>query len=143
VNYPPLASRGWVSPEWSTAEQCRKTAIFITALCMLYLSFGGIESYCYLIPTIDTRYASGCSELRFRLIDVGMTREEVVQRIGQPLGKGRYHREWHPAYKERGDEIWHYTTDGAAAWGDWAWLSRELIFREGRVVQKVYWTFYD
>jgi hypothetical protein len=140
----PLASRGWeFSPEYCVAERFRKTGIFLTLLCMLYLSFGGLESYCYLIPTIDTRYAPECSELKFRLlVKVGMSREEVVQRIGEPLHKGYVHRQRRSHLIPR-DERWSYTQDGAHPWGDWAWLSRELIIRDGRVVEKNYSTYYD
>lgn len=107
-----------------------------------YLALGGMESYCVIWPSIDTRYAPDFSERRFARVEVGMTREQVVGLIGQPLGTGRYYS-GHPAYKTAGDEVWTYTGDGAAWWGDWAWLSRQVIFRDGRVAQTVYWTYYD
>lgn len=111
-------------------------------LAVAYLACGGGESYCVLWPSIDTRYAPGFSERKFAKVEVDMTRAQVVQLIGRPLVTHRWWRN-HPAYKEYGDEVWSYTGDGAAPWGDWAWLSREVIFRDGKVVQKVFWTFYD
>jgi hypothetical protein len=27
--------------------------------------------------------------------------------------------------------------------GDWAWLAREVVFRDGRVVQTVRWTYHN
>src|SRR5690349_20171514 len=111
------------------------------ALIVLYLGIGGCESYCVIWPSIDTRFAPGFSERKFAQVAVGMTAAEVEALVGRPLGTHAYpRRTTHPAYKEAGDEVWTFTSDGAAPWGDWAWLSRELIFREGRVVQKVFWT---
>jgi outer membrane protein assembly factor BamE (lipoprotein component of BamABCDE complex) len=71
-----------------------------------------------------------------------MTNDQVVALLGRPLYTHEFWRS-HPAYEAWGDEVWSYTSDGAAPWGDWAWLSREVIFRDGRVVQRVNWTYHD
>jgi hypothetical protein len=104
--------------------------------------YSNSEAYCFFWPGIDTRYASDYSERSFGRVEVGMTKDQVVELLGAPV---RAHGFWrsHPAYKESGDEVWSYTGDGAAPWGDWAWLSREVIFRGNRVVQRVKWTYYD
>lgn len=128
---------------WSeVTKTVRTTLLCLVVAVVAYLSIGGGEYYCWIWPSIDTRYASGYSERKFRQVEVGMTETQVVALIGRPLGTHRYWR-GHPAYKFPGDFVWSYTSDGAAFWGDWAWLSREIIFHEGRVVQKVFWTYYD
>jgi hypothetical protein len=114
----------------------------LLTLAVAYLGLGGCESYCVLWPSIDTVYAPGFTNAAFERVKVGMSKEEVRNLIGRPLDTHPYSSR-HPAYHERGDEVWNYTRDGACTWSDWAWLSREVIFRNGRVVQKVYWTYYD
>jgi hypothetical protein len=112
-------------------------------IAVLYLCVAGmLEGYCFVWPSIDTVYAPDFTERKFKQIEVGMREEEVVALIGLPFRTDRYSR-GHPAYKVTGDNVWSYTHDGAAPFGDWAWLSREVIFRNGSVVQKVYWTFHD
>jgi hypothetical protein len=117
-------------------------AMAVSALCLLLiLAVSGGERYCVFWPSIDTRYAAGYSERGFERVQVGMSEDEVVALIGRPL---ETHAFWkHPAYKQWGQMVWSYTQDGAAPWGDWAWLSREVIFRNGRVAQKVRWIYYD
>ncbi|MBL0378200.1 MAG: hypothetical protein JKP90_00795 [Desulfofustis sp. PB-SRB1] len=53
---------------------------------ILYLSFGW-ETYCWWNPTIDTNFAPNYSEERFSLIKQGMTADEVIGLIGEPLKK--------------------------------------------------------
>jgi hypothetical protein len=105
---------------------------------------GMSEGYCVAWPGIGTRFASGFSHLGFARIEAGMTTEQVISLIGKPLTSG-YSRPsptgaslWRP-----GDLTWTYSTDGSARGGDWAWLSREIVFRNGIVIQKVKWTYYD
>lgn len=97
-----------------------------------YLAWGG-ESYCILYPGIDTRYAAGFSEKAFATIEVGMTKEEVIRRLGEPFGGA-------PA---RAGSRWSYTSDGACPWADWAWLGREIVFKDDRVVERISRVYYD
>ena len=112
--------------------------------CFLIATFflGHGEGYCFLWPGIDTKYAPNYNERSFGRVEVGMTKDQVLALLGPPLDTHGFYRS-HPAYKASGDEVWSYTSDGAAPWGDWAWLSREVIFRGDSVVQRVNWTYYD
>lgn len=114
--------------------------IGVLLLVAAYMTFG-IENYNYLWPSIDTKYAPDYSERAFRRVEMGMTQEEVVGLLGHPLWTKGW-RSSHPGQTSAG-EVWVYSSDGGASWGDWAWLSREVIFRDGRVVDRVSWTYYD
>jgi hypothetical protein len=130
------------NPRWHLIGVVGKPLLAAVTLGAVFLTAAGMgEGYCFVWPSIDTVYAADCTERKFGQIKVGMTKAEVVARIGQPLHSQRRGKR-HPAYAE-GDEVWSYTHDGAAPIGDWAWLSRQLIFAEGRVVQKVYLTLYN
>jgi hypothetical protein len=103
------------------------------------------EGYCIAWPGIGTHFASGFSHLGFARVQPGMTQQQVRTLLGRPLTRGFNERPapsgwelWRP-----GDETWSYSMDSSALGGDWAWLSREIVFRNGVVVQKVKWTFYD
>lgn len=81
------------------------------------------ESYFYPYPSIDTRYAAEYSEGEFQSIRVGMTKQEVLDRVGPPLN----------AIKDQG---WMYSEDNAFAYWDFAWLVRAVNFdAEGRVIE--------
>jgi hypothetical protein len=134
-----LSSR---NSKWRWIGLVGKPLLAAVTVCAIFLIPAGMgEGYCFVWPSIDTVYAAHCTERKFGQIKVGMTKADVVARIGQPINIHRRGRR-HPAYAE-GDEVWSYTHDGGAPIGDWAWLSRELIFAEGRVVQKVYSTLYN
>ena len=98
----------------------------------LYASFG-FESYCYIYPSIDTRYAHGFSEQKFAQVRTGMSMEDVVSLLGEP-----YHNSPGRNYVR-----WSYTQDGKCSWADWAWLGREVIFQDGRVVERISRVYYD
>jgi outer membrane protein assembly factor BamE (lipoprotein component of BamABCDE complex) len=98
--------------------------------CLSAYLFVGLESYCVIYPSIDTRYAPGFSEPKFAQVKIGMTREEVLKLLGPPLGATSSNR-------------WSYTQDGKCRWADWAWLGREVIFRDDHVVEKVARVWYD
>jgi hypothetical protein len=102
------------------------------------------EGYCVAWPGIGTRFASGFSHLGFARIEAGMTKDQVIRLIGEPLASG-YSRPapWAASQWRPGDLTWTYSIDSSARGGDWAWLSREVVFRDGVVVQKVKWTYYD
>lgn len=99
------------------------------------LSFAppGLERYCPLYPSIDTRYADGFSESQFARIQVGMSEVEVARLLGAPLERTT----------GRQATRWQYTQDGKCSWADWAWLGREVVFVDGRVAEKVARIYYD
>jgi hypothetical protein len=93
----------------------------------------GVESYCYLYPSIDTRYAPGFSERKFAEVRAGMSMDEVITLLGQPYHSG----------SGRNPVRWSYTQDGKCFWADWSWLGREIVFKNGRVVEGVSRIYYD
>jgi outer membrane protein assembly factor BamE (lipoprotein component of BamABCDE complex) len=98
---------------------------------LLYVTMGG-ESYFFLYPSIDTRFAPGYSEGGFERVKVGMTKAEVLSLLGPPFDPGTV-----------GQSSWHYTQDGKCFWADWAWLDRTVVFRDERVVEKIARIYYD
>ena len=103
------------------------------------------EGYCIAWPGIGTQFTPGYSHLGFVRIRPGMTEEQVLTLLGRPLSQGFNQRTAPPGWPkwQRGDETWTYSTDSSRRGGDWAWLSREVVFRQGLVVQKVTWTYRD
>lgn len=90
-------------------------------LCLLLALLVGKEGYFFLYPAIDTSFTPGYSERAFHAIEVGMTKTEVVARLGLPFNRAS-------------DQGWLYSQDGALGWWDFAWLVRAINFDEqGRV----------
>ena len=104
---------------------------------------GMSEGYCMVWPSIGTRYATAYSDRSFSRVEPGMTREQAVAILGSPLSTGSRPAPSGMTQWQRGDETWQYAQDSSARGGDWAWLSREVVFRDGIVVQKVRWIYYD
>jgi len=94
----------------------------------------GNEQLCFFWPSIDTRFAAGYSDAAFNAVAPDMSAAAVEHLLGKPL-------EIVPAAD--GSESWWYTSDGAAPFGDWAWLGREIVFRAGRVAEINSRTYYD
>jgi hypothetical protein len=105
---------------------------------------GVTEGYCIVWPAIGTAFAPGYSEKAFGKIKPGMTESEVLNLLGPPFrstdGRPDPHTQaqWQPR-----DRTWTYSQDSSARGGDWAWLSRQVIFRDGRVTQTVSWVYHD
>jgi outer membrane protein assembly factor BamE (lipoprotein component of BamABCDE complex) len=93
----------------------------------------GVESYCYVYPSIDTRYASGFSESKFAEVRAGMSMNEVITLLGEPYHRGG----------GRNSVRWSYTQDGKCFWADWAWLGREIVFMDVLVVERLSRVYYD
>lgn len=93
----------------------------------------GVESYCYVYPSIDTRYAPGYSERNFAEVRAGMSMDEVITLLGEPYHRGA----------GRNSVRWSYTQDGKCCWADWAWLGREIVFKDGRVIERISRIYYD
>ena len=114
-----------------------KRKVFVSILaaspfCLFALwAYCHLECYCVFWPGIDTRFAPGYSESAFDSLTVGMTAEDVQQKLGTPLF----------THTNRDGAIqWGYTDDGKCIVGDWkladfAWLGREVTFRDGTVTQ--------
>lgn len=118
---------------------------------LVFIALGGqlvwsgiTEGYCFVWPGIGTQFTSEFSHWGFARIKPGMTPEQVVALIGSPGGvsQSRGSPSGWPAYKF-GDVTWSYSGDSSKLGGDWAWLAREVVLREGRVVQTVRWACHD
>jgi hypothetical protein len=107
------------------------TPLTIALVCVCF--FGG-ESYCFWNPWIDTRTAPQFTEEGFDSLRGGMTTNEVAGILGPPL-----------AHSDASEAIqhWRYTGAGKCRFSDWAWLSREVIFVNGKVVRTEKRIYYD
>jgi hypothetical protein len=78
-------------------------------------------------PDIDTKYSLGYSETKFGQILSGMSEDQIIELLGQPLSRAeRYDRDY--------DTLWSYTGDGACTWSDFAWKHRWVMMKNGKVV---------
>lgn len=82
----------------------------------------GVEGCFFPYPAIDTYFASGYSEQKFQEIRAGMTKTEVLQRLGPPLN-------------DTDDLVRVYSRDGALGIWDFAWLVRVVIFDDNSLVR--------
>ncbi len=85
--------------------------VLFWVLFVLTIKYLGPESYFYPNPAIDTVFAATFSEEKFSQIAAGMTAEEVVQLLGQPLDIviGLHH----PGYPAAPNTVktWQYTSN--------------------------------
>ena len=116
-------------------KKWKAACYFGTAFIATFLIYMGIgcESYCFVSPSIDTHYADGFSEKTFAQVRVGMTKEQVLELLGAPLGDP----------SAQANSQWNFTRDGKCSWTDWAWLGRTIVFKDGRVVEKIARVWYD
>ena len=119
-----------------------KYAVPLGALLLVAVYSGGFETYCVFWPGIETNYAPGYSERHFKRVEVGMTNEQVIALLGHPLRTEEFSTS-QPSYRNYGEQVWSYTREGSWPLGDWAWLSREVVFSEGHVARLVSRTYYD
>lgn len=102
-------------------------AVSFALMLLLFWHYAHLEAYCFFYPAIDTTYAAGFSEREFALIKHGMSKSDVKARLGIPLGV---------QFSNQGD-LWSYTRDGKCRWGDWAWLCRQVRFKDGKVTEVI------
>ncbi len=89
------------------------------------------ESYFLPYPLIDTKLPSGFSEEKFSRIQLGMKKDEILKILPAPE---------HSIDRDN----WSYGVDGAAPWGDFAWISFEMSFdKEGKVIEKKRYVYHD
>ncbi|MFE1746252.1 hypothetical protein [Coleofasciculus sp. H7-2] len=89
------------------------------------------ESYFLPYPLIDTKLPSGFSEEKFSSIQLGMDKDEILKILPAPE---------HSIDRDN----WSYGVDGAAFWGDFAWISFQMCFdKEGKVIEKKRYVYHD
>jgi hypothetical protein len=101
---------------------------------LLFWGYANSESVCFFDPNIDTRYAPGYNEAAFNQVTIGMTPQSVEQLAGKPLIIST---------ETDSTQVWAYSTDGKAPFGDWAWMCRTVVFRNGKVAEVLHMTAYD
>jgi hypothetical protein len=109
----------------------------IPLLILLFIAlwaYGRMEAYCFFNPDIDTEYATGFSEERFAMAEIGMSGVAVEAILGKPMEVSN---------GPNGKEIWWYSRDGKCWWGDFAWKGRALVFSNHVVVEVIHQVFYD
>ena len=110
-------------------------AVALLPVCAFLWIWSHTESHCFLYPGIDTHYAPGYSESAFSQVSTGMTIQAVEKLLGSPL---------HSHTDKDGRLRWCYTGDGkCSGWADFAWLGREIFFRDDRVVEVFKHVYYD
>jgi outer membrane protein assembly factor BamE (lipoprotein component of BamABCDE complex) len=125
----PLAGVGLQSLKYMAAMIA--VLFFIFAGLIFYT--GGAESFCFFNPWIDTETAPGFSEKTFDSLRGGMSTNDVMAKLGQPL--------W--VDQEGQFSAWQYTCDGKCTWGDWAWMSRSVTFSNNLVIRAEKRIYYD
>ncbi len=90
--------------------------------------FYGFEGECIYDPLIDTRHTDSFNPYNIPKLETGMTKEEVVELIGQPL-------------RDTDTEM-QFTGDGASPHGDFAWYDFSIALEDGKVVGiRSKWTY--
>jgi len=103
--------------------------LLVATAILAFVGYGLPEGIYPLEPLVDTQMAPSYSPAMFDEIKVGMTEDEVLQKLGEPLTRTR--------------SRWGYTMDGACSWGDFAWLYQYIEFEGGHVVRILAGWAYD
>jgi outer membrane protein assembly factor BamE (lipoprotein component of BamABCDE complex) len=114
----------WIESHVKTLLILIAVTAFVGVVALLF-AFVPRENYNFMYPSIDTTFAPGYSERAFSQVTNGMSASVVTQLLGKPLFQGS---------DGQGTEMWSYSTDGKCSWGDFAWLSRVIKFRNDRVI---------
>lgn len=94
-----------------------------------------------LCPDCDTRFAAGYTDEGFAKVRPGMTEQDLVSLLGQPVHR---QTEWFRQPFLAGAEVlWWYSSDGASTSGDYAWRAPIVGLRQGVVVTNYIVWCYD
>jgi hypothetical protein len=110
----------------------RRCLVFLGAVGLLLASCAP-ESKFLPYPYIDTCFAPGFDRQSFGRLHPGMSTAEVEALTGAPRFRHApptwgYPLPGHP------DLVWVYSTDHCSRFGDYAWRSYQVGFRNGTVV---------
>lgn len=106
----------------------------ISIIMVIFFLYAQTESYCFFCPSIDTHYAKNYTEKKFDELELRASLRSVEEILGKPVKSEK---------KENGDIIYYYSKDGKCWWGDFAWLSRKIIIRDGELIEKEKRIYYD
>lgn len=81
-------------------------------------------------PAIDTVTSTGFSRQAFARLESGMTEAQVLDLLGEPLGRQRWSA---PPCHADFDQTWSYSHDGGCGWCDAAWRSYTVSFLDGKL----------
>ena len=112
------------------------TLLLLGLFALYFIAFWD-EDIFVLNPEIDTVFAGNFSKDKYEQVTKGMSTNDVIAIIGQPLSIDR-------TQKNMGYEEWSYSCDGAlGSWGDKAWFYYGIQIKNGVVEGKVTNVFYD
>lgn len=126
---------------YRVSSNIRKTLLIIISLMPIVIGlfwfWSQQETYCFFYPGIDTYYSSRFSEESFNNIKIGMSIKEVNDMLGEPLRSN--------TKKSSASEMIYnyYTSDGKCSFGDFAWLWRQVNFKDGFVTECIKYTQHD
>jgi hypothetical protein len=105
--------------------RARRAALVLAAFPTLALALVPFDGWPgALLPLVwddDTEFALGYSAMEYWSVHKGMTKEEVVARLGEPLVRWRR--------DSSGEEDWRWTRSPHGS----SYRIRSVLFREGRV----------
>ena len=99
----------------------------IIILLFFFLFFGGgYETLCAWNPLIDTEYSSTFNIYKIDKVEIGMTKEDAIKLIGEPL----------QTYIGKEYETFRFTSDGKSKFKDNAWFDFNLKFENDILIKK-------
>jgi outer membrane protein assembly factor BamE (lipoprotein component of BamABCDE complex) len=93
--------------------------------CLLFYGWLPTQQYGFSPYPLGTVFAPKYTDVNFRLVRVGMHRDEVVTLLGEPL----------TIYRLGETEQWHYAEDRFGL--DFKWLMRIVNFDEDGIVDEI------
>ncbi len=105
--------------------------IFLVILSFTLGSISLLEGKHLFDPYIDTTFATNYSPEKFEKIEIGMTVNDVIKIVGEPLRIGQ-------SYKDTLNKTYDYTKDGKNHHGDFAWYNSSLEIDTNKRVIFIY-----
>ncbi len=111
--------------------------IGISLILLVAILYSRSEQPFPFYPYIDTIFSKDFTWGKFEKVQEGMSREEVIQLLGQPLSK----HDWgNPPTRK----CWQYSKDGKLEpIADFSWYLAQVCFTKGRVDSKPVTEFGD
>jgi len=117
---------------WSRHPELMKRCLMSLGAVGLLLASCAPESKFLPYPYVDTCFAPGFDRYSFERLHPGMSTAEVEALTGAP--RFRHPPTWGYQLAGNPDLVWVYSTDHCSWFGDYAWRSYQVGFRNGAVV---------